>query len=135
MEEGAVLSAVSVFRGSQIQEILKAHKMGDKLCAGVIVNHVRGVQLLDHALVHDGDLVGDGEALFLVVGYVDGRDAELLLEFSDLHPHLHPELGVQVGKRLVHKKKIRLYYQRPGQGNSLTLTAGELLGIAGFVAV
>jgi hypothetical protein len=46
--------------------------------------------------VHDDDLVGHGHGLDLVVGHIDRRGLEPLVQFLDLDPHLHPQLGVKV---------------------------------------
>jgi hypothetical protein len=55
-----------------------------------------GGELLQAALVHDGDHVGHRHRLDLVVGDVEGRHAELLLEPLDLDAHLQAQLGVEV---------------------------------------
>ena len=74
-----------------------AHELG----LGVAVDLVGGADLLDIALVEHRDPVGEGQGLLLVMGDVDGRDAEVLLHLFQLVPELDPELGVQVGQRLV----------------------------------
>ena len=47
-----------------------------------------------------------------------------------LGAHLQPELGVEVGKRLIHEKHFRIRRKRSGDGNALLLSAGKLAGIA-----
>ena len=86
--------------------------------------------LLDLALVHHHDLVGERHRLDLVVGDVDAGDAELLLDAADLGAHLLAQLGVQVGERLVHQQHLRLHHQRARQRHALLLPAGELVGRA-----
>ena len=66
----------------------------------------------------------------MVVGHDDGGDAQFLLDALDLHLHLHPELGVQVGQRLVQQQNGGMGHQGAGQGHPLLLAAGELPGIA-----
>src|SRR5262245_14426477 len=47
-------------------------------------------------LVHHGNSIGDRHCLFLIVGHINGGDAKLLLERSDLAAHLDPQLGVEI---------------------------------------
>ena len=65
----------------------------------------------------------------MIVGHDDGGDAQLLLDALDLHLHLYPELGVQVGEGLIQQQNGGTGHQSPGQGHPLLLTAGELPGI------
>ena len=64
--------------------------------------------------------------LDLVVGDVDGRGAELALEPGDLGAHLHAQLGVEVGQRLVHQERRRLAHDGPAHGDALALAARQL---------
>ena len=63
------------------------------------------------------------------MGDEDGREAQPLLEGSDLLPHPQAEAGVQVGQRLVEQDDLRLHDERAGQGNTLLLAAGELVRV------
>ena len=68
--------------------------------------------------------------LGLVVGDVDGRGPQPLLQPGDHGPHLHPELGVEVRQRLVHQERGRLAHDGPAHGHPLALAAGEVAGLA-----
>ena len=70
--------------------------------------------LLDRAAAHDHHPVAEGHRLGLVVGDVDGGGAELLLQPGHHRAHLHPQLGVQVGQRLVHEERLRADGRSPG---------------------
>jgi len=59
------------------------------------------------------------------VGDVDRRDAEIALQPRDLGAHLHAQLRVQVGERLVHEEGARLADDRPAHGHPLALAAGK----------
>ena len=48
----------------------------------------------------------------------------------DLDPQLVPELGVQVGQRLVEQEHVGVAHQRPADRHALALAAGELVGTA-----
>ena len=52
------------------------------------------------------------------------------MQALDLRPHLQPQLGVEVGQRLVEQQHAWLDHQRAGDGHALLLAAGQLRGIA-----
>ena len=62
------------------------------------------------------------------MGHIYGGDAHLLLDPLDGVPHLHPQLGVQVGQGFVHKQHLRVDDNGSGQGHTLLLAAGQLGG-------
>ena len=110
-----------------IEEILEAHKIGHKDGPGVAVDQFGGVVLLNLALIHDGHLVGDGEAFLLVVGNEDGGNAELLLHALNLGPHLNTELSIEIGEGFVQEEQLRRDNQSPGQSDPLPLTTAQVL--------
>ena len=112
-----------------VQEIADADEARNEGVLGLGVDLVGGADLHDAALLHNGDPVGNGQGLLLVVGDVNGGDAQAALELFDDGAHLHPQLGVQVGKRLVHQKHAGLNDEGAGQGYTLLLAAGELVGL------
>ena len=77
-----------------------------------------------------GDPVAQAHRLHLVVGDVDGRGADLLLEPLQLVAGAGPQLRVQVGQWLVEQEHVRLADQRPGQRHPLPLAAGQLPRLA-----
>jgi hypothetical protein len=84
--------------------------------------------LHDPAVAHDGEPVGHGQRLFLVVRDVQERDADLLLEGLQLDLQRPAELGVQRAERLVQQQHRGLHDQRAGQRDPLLLAAGQLAG-------
>ena len=82
--------------GPSLQEVRLADKVGHELIARVIVDLHGFTALCDDALVHDDDPVADGHGLALVMGHIDGRNAQRLLDAADLRAHGHAQLGVQV---------------------------------------
>ena len=60
------------------------------------------------------------------MGHIYRGNAELPLDPFDGVAHLYPELGIQIGKRLVHQQHLRLNDNSPGQGHPLLLAAGEV---------
>ena len=81
------------------------------------------------AVLHDGDPVGDGEGFLLIVGDVDGGDAQTPLQLLDDGAHLHSQLGVQITQRLVHQQNTWLDNKSSGQSHTLLLTAGQFVGL------
>ena len=103
-----------------------ADEVADKLGLGVVVDLVRRANLLDIALVEHGDAIGQGQCLFLVMGDVDGCDAELALHLLQLIAQLNAQFRVQIGQRLVHADDAWSGDEGAGDGDALLLTAGQL---------
>jgi len=81
---------------------------GDEEVERLVVEVLRPVDLLQDAHAHDGDPVTHRHRLDLVVGHVDRRRPEIVLELCDLGAHLHAQLRVEVRERLVHQEDLRL---------------------------
>ena len=96
----------------------------------MVVELLRRADLLEEAVPHDGDPVAHRHGLDLVVGDVDGRRAEALVEARDLGAGLHAQLGVEVAERLVHEEDGRLAHDRAAERDALALAAGERLRLA-----
>jgi hypothetical protein len=82
--------------------------------------------LLDPALAHDDDAIGDLESLFLVVGHEHARDVDLVVEPPQPLTELLPDLGVERAERLVEEQHLRLGGEGAGERDPLALAAGEL---------
>ncbi len=127
--DGGVGGAV-VAAHPRLEDVRAADEIGDERAGRPLVDLARGADLFDPALREDGDAVGEGERLGLVVGDVDRRLAEPPLQKTQLVAHLDAQLEVQVGQRLVEQKEARLQHERAGDGHALLLAAGELGGVA-----
>jgi len=66
----------------------------------------------------------------LIVRDVDDRGTDAAMKALELFAGGGPELGVEVGKRFVEQEYGRLPDDGAGQGDPLTLTAGELARLA-----
>ena len=55
---------------------------------------------------------------------------EPLVQLLDLGAHLHAQLGVEVGQRLVEQEDLRIAHDGAAHGDALALAAGELARIA-----
>src|SRR5690606_40196536 len=60
---------------------------------------------------------------------INGGDAEALMQRLDLAAHDHAQLGIQVGKRLVEQKHLRVAHDGAAHGYALALAAGQLARI------
>ena len=63
--------------------------------------------------------------------HIDDGGLQPGVEAQNLSACLHAELRVKVGEGLVHQEDGRLAHDRAPEGNTLSLTAGELLRLAG----
>ena len=52
------------------------------------------------------------------------------MEALDLGPHLHAQLGVEVGERLVHQEYRRVAHQGAAESHALLLAAGKFARLA-----
>ena len=90
-------------------------------------NTARGVRrLLDPAVVHDDDQVGQRHRLFLAVRDVDEGDAERGLQLLQLGAHADLQERVERRQRLVEQQRFGIGDQRARQRHALLLAAGQL---------
>lgn len=64
----------------------------------------RRAYLFDLTAAHDDNSVGQGHSLNLVVGDVDYRRTNLLVQSFDLGTHRISQLGIEIGKGFVEEK-------------------------------
>src|SRR5207244_13349510 len=95
----------------------------------VVVQVLRGPDLLKQPIAHHGDAVAHGHGLDLVVGDVDGSRARELWQAGDVRARLDAELGVQVRERFVHEEDRRLPDNGAPKRYALALAARESLGL------
>ncbi len=112
------------------EQVALAHEAGGEKRLRLEVDPPRRAHVLDAALVHDRDDVGDAHGLLLVVGDVDKGGADLFLDVEELRLHLAPEVDVERAERLVQQQDLGLHHQGARQGDALALPAGELVDVA-----
>jgi hypothetical protein len=59
----------------------------------------------------------------LVVRDVDGGGLQPLVEMLELNAGLVPEFRIEIAKRLVEEKQVRLAHEAPPDGDTLALSA------------
>ncbi len=100
-----------------------ADEIGDETIGRALVEILLRADLADAALAHDDEPVGHGQRLLLVVRDHDGGEAELALQLADLDADVLPQLGVEVGERLVEQQDVGPDRQRAGERHALLLSA------------
>ena len=108
----------------------RAEEPGDEARRRPLEQIERRALLLDHAVAHQHDPVGERHRLDLVVRDVDHRGGDLLMQPLDLDAHLVAELRVEVGERLVEQEELRVAHDGAADGDALALAAGKLARIA-----
>ena len=111
-------------RGSDIHH-RAADELRDEEVGGVLVDVGRRADLLQHALVHDGDAVGERHGLHLIVRHIDGCLLVLQMQPLQLGAHLLAQLGVERADRLVHQHGLRMPDERAADGDALHVAARE----------
>ena len=97
-----------------------------------VVDLVGGADLLDAALAHHHDPVGEFQRLFLVVGDEDGGVAGRVVDLAQPAAQLAPHLRVERAEGLVEQQHPRLDGKRAGERHALPLAARKLVRIALF---
>jgi len=106
-----------------------ADESGNEQIGGIVVEVLGGVNLLDETVLHNYDAGTHGHSFGLVVGNIDEGGLQALMELGDLSSHLNAQLGVEVGKRFVHKEDLGLTNDGAAERNALSLTTGKSLGL------
>ena len=108
----------------------RAEESRDEPVRGPVVHLPRRGALLQHAAIEHGDAVAHRHGLDLVVRDVDRGDAQTPLQPGDLRPRLDPQLGIEIGQRLVEQEHAGLPHQRTSHRHPLPLPTRERLGLA-----
>ncbi len=113
-----------------VEQVRDAQEVGDELRRGFAVDLLGGPELHDAPAVHHGQPVGHLERFLLVVGHEHEGDADLALQRGELAAQRVAELGIERAQRLVEEEHGRLEGERPGEGDALLLSAGQLVRAA-----
>src|SRR5471032_1304192 len=108
----------------------RAEEPGDKQVGRLVIQVQRRADLFHFAAIEHHDFVGHGHGLDLIVGHVDHRGLQVLVQTQQLQAHLHPQGRVEVGQRFVEQEYFRITHDRPADGHALTLAAGQLFRLA-----
>ena len=120
---------------SPLMRLLVPTKPATNSDARLLVDLGGRADLLDPAVVEDGDPVAHRQRLVLVVGHEDEGDADVALQALELDLHLFAQLEVERAERLVEQEHLRLDDEGAGEGDALPLAARQLGGLAVAVLV
>ncbi len=67
------------------------------------------IQLLDHAVLHDGDAISQAQSLVEVMGNEQDGFAQYALQSQKLVLHLFAYQGIKRGERFIQKPDIGFY--------------------------
>ena len=108
----------------------RADEACDEQVARIVVQVLRRVDLLDKTVLHDDDSRSHRHSLDLVVGNVNERRAESLVDLGKLGSHRRTELRVEVRQRLVKKEYLRVADDSASERDTLLLTTGQSLRLS-----
>ena len=94
----------------------------------------RGRELLDAAVIEQGDAVREQERFLVIVSDENRGDAKLAMDRAQGLAKLAPDLGVKGAERLIKQEDLGLPGERAGQGHALALAARQFAGETGFEA-
>ena len=111
------------------QQIDLADELGDETCTWTFVNLTSGSNLLDTAVAHDSDLIGE-HGFRLIMRHVNGRNPYLPGQLAQLALHGLAKLQVEGTQWLVHEQDTRGVRDRARECYPLLLPAADLDRIA-----
>ena len=100
-------------------------QVSDVLVAGVAAQLVRRGRSHDPAALHDGHAIAEAEGFEEVVGYQQERLAQRLLEVEEVVLQLASRERVESAEGLVEEHDRGIGGDGAGEGDALTLSAGE----------
>ena len=100
-----------------------------ELVRRLLVEVARATNLLDPALVHEHDLVGDLHRLLLVVRDEDRRHVHLVVQAPQPGPQVLADACVERAERLVEQEHLGLDRKRSRESHALALSARQLRGV------
>ena len=112
-------------RDLALEEVRVADEGRDEARPRGLVDLDGRADLLDPPRIHDGDAVAEAHGLALVMGDVEERDADLVVDHVELDEHPLAELEVEGGQRLVEEEHPGPVDEGPGDGDALFLPARE----------
>ena len=87
---------------------------------------LRRAELLDDAVLHHRHLVAQGHGLDLVMGDVHRGGLQALVHQLHFGAHFDPQLGIEVGQRLVEQEDLGVAADGATDRDTLPLAAGQL---------
>ena len=129
---GGLVEELEVVRSHEdvAERLCVADERHDELARGLVVELARAADLLELAVVDDGDLVGDLHRLVLVVRDEHRRHVDDVVQLAQPLAELGANARVEGAERLVEEQHLRLGRERAREAHALPLPARELRGVA-----
>ena len=116
---------VIVGRYDAVENVALANEVCNERVCRLVVDILRGTDLLNNSLIHNDYGVGESKGLLLIVGYVDEGDSEFTVHLLEFHLHILAHLQVQSRQRFVEQEHLRLVHDSPRDSHPLLLTSGK----------
>ena len=88
--------SVAPFEQLRRQQVCFSDKAGHEHARRLLIELARSTDLAYASGIHHHDAVRQRHGLCLVMGHVDGRDADPAMDLLDFEPHLLAEMSVEV---------------------------------------
>ena len=106
-----------------MKQIHVAQELQHKGCGRMVVDLIGASLLLDPALIHDHNPVGDLHRLVLIMGDKDAGDMNFIMQTAQPATQLLSHFGIECTEGLIKQQDLGLDREGPGQGNTLALSA------------
>src|SRR6266436_3712074 len=88
-------------------QIIPAQEPGHKSIRRIVIKLARRTNLLDLPFIHYRDAITESKSFFLIVGYIDGGQAESLDQSAQLATRVFAQRYVQIRKRFIEQEQGR----------------------------
>src|SRR5260221_1776232 len=90
-----------------VNQIIPAQELGHKNIRRIVIKLARRTNLLDLPLIHYRDAITESKSFFLIVGYIDGRQAQSLDQRVQLATRVFAQRHVQGRKWFMEQEQGR----------------------------
>ena len=87
----------AAFSDNGLKNIRQADECGYETVGGPLIDVLRRTYLLDDAVIHNGNTVGNRQGFLLVMGNIYRCNPDLLLDVFNGITHFDPQFCVQIG--------------------------------------
>ena len=109
MSRGTLVDVRGAIVDAPMKEIHVAEEVVNKRADRMIVDFVGAVELLDAALIHHSDAIGNLKRFFLVVRDEHAGDVNLIVQLPQPPPQFLPHFGVECAEWLVEQQDFGLH--------------------------
>src|SRR5262249_16367477 len=107
----------------------RADEAGDEFVGRPVIEIEWTALLFDDPLPHDDDMVSHGHGLDLVMGDIDRRGMQPIVQGTDFLTHMDAQRRIEIRQRLVEKESLGMADNGAAHGDTLALAAGKLARI------